>query len=56
VNAHEQPAYAGTERARVAGRGLPVSERLSRATVLLPLFHGMTDVEVDQVVQALRAL
>jgi dTDP-4-amino-4,6-dideoxygalactose transaminase len=46
--AHREPAFAGTVSAP-----LPVTERLTRRTVLLPLFHEMTPVERDRVVAAL---
>jgi dTDP-4-amino-4,6-dideoxygalactose transaminase len=53
-NAHEEPAYAGTSRWR--GGPLPVSERLRRTTILVPLFHGMTEAEQDAVIAAVRAV
>lgn len=46
--AHRQPAHA--HRDHVA---LPVTERLNDQTLILPLFHQMTDVEHDRVVEAL---
>jgi dTDP-4-amino-4,6-dideoxygalactose transaminase len=46
--AHRQPAYAHLD-AR-----LPVTERLTDATLILPLFHEMTDEQQDRVVTALR--
>jgi perosamine synthetase len=58
-NAHEEPAFAkllGAGKARVAPGGLPVSERLARSTVLLPLFHGMTDSEEQAVLAGIRSL
>jgi len=33
---------------------LPVTERASRETLLLPLFYGMTDAEQDTVIAALQ--
>lgn len=43
---HLEPAYAGH------GHGdLPVTERLSRQTILLPLFHQMTDADQERVVK-----
>jgi perosamine synthetase len=56
ANAHEQPAYAGSARAASGPLGLAVSERLRRTTVMLPLFHGMTAAEEEQVLAALAAL
>jgi perosamine synthetase len=62
--AHREPAYRreawscagrGTECDHVAGRcqNLAVSEQLQDQTILLPLFHQMTDAEQDTVVAAL---
>lgn len=48
--AHLQPAHAG--RAHVP---LPVTERLTARTLILPLFHQMTDDEQDRVVHVLRS-
>jgi len=59
TNAHETPAFQellAHGRARIAAGGLPVSERLRRETVLLPLFHGMTLAEIDTVLAAIRTL
>lgn len=47
--AHRQPAHS--RRARVA---LPVTERLTDQTLILPLFHQMTDGELYRVCDALR--
>jgi len=50
-NAHQEPAYAG--------RGpwsLPESEWLRDNTILLPLFHGMTQAEQDCVIDAVTTL
>ena len=46
--AHLEPAYAGA-----AGRGLPVTERLTRTSLILPLFHEMTEPDQDRVVEVL---
>ena len=46
---HLEPAY----RSHPCG-GLPVSERLTRDSVILPLYHTMTEEEHDLVVNALR--
>ena len=48
--AHRQPAYADHPHA-----DLPVTERLTDNTLILPLFHAMTEAEQDSVVAALRA-
>jgi dTDP-4-amino-4,6-dideoxygalactose transaminase len=48
--AHLEPAYAGSPRAV-----LPVTERLSANSVILPLFHEMTEEEQDLVVSVIRA-
>ena len=47
--AHLEPAYAGHPRAP-----LPVTERISRDSLILPLFHMMTEAQQDRVVTALR--
>ena len=47
--AHLEPAYAG-----VAHAPLPVTERLTRRSLILPLFHDLTEGEQDHVVAALR--
>ncbi|MBG0827441.1 DegT/DnrJ/EryC1/StrS family aminotransferase [Planomonospora sp. ID67723] len=45
--AHLQPAYAHI------GASLPVTERLTRDSVTLPLYHEMTEEEQDRVVEVL---
>ncbi|MEV5846289.1 DegT/DnrJ/EryC1/StrS family aminotransferase [Streptomyces sp. NPDC051985] len=47
--AHLEPAYADHPRAP-----LPVTERLTRDSLILPLFHTMTEAQQDRVVTALR--
>ncbi|POX51673.1 glutamine--scyllo-inositol aminotransferase [Streptomyces sp. Ru71] len=47
--AHLEPAYAGHPHAP-----LPVTERLSRDSLILPLFHTMTEPQQDRVVAVLR--
>jgi len=47
---HQQPAFA-----RYARGPLPVAEAAARAVVSLPLYPGMADEEVDEVIDALRA-
>ncbi|MCA3245008.1 MAG: DegT/DnrJ/EryC1/StrS aminotransferase family protein [Azospirillum sp.] len=49
---HRQTAYAAYP---VAGNGLPVSERLSREALSLPMHAYLTEVDQDRVVRALRA-
>src|SRR5688572_1378059 len=52
MNAHQEAAYPqGTWR---APGGLARSERARDTTVMLPLYHQMTDDEQDQVVEALK--
>ena len=48
--AHRQPAHAGTAHAP-----LPVTERLTDRTLILPLFHQMTHDQQDRVVAAIRS-
>lgn len=48
--AHRQPAYADMEHVP-----LPVTERLTDNTLILPLFHQMTDDEHSRVVEAIKA-
>ena len=45
---HLEPAYAGHPH-----RPLPVTERLTRQSVILPLFHTMTEDDQDRVVGVL---
>lgn len=47
--AHRQPAYAGHPHAE-----LPVTERLTDNTLILPLFHTMTEHEQQTVVGVIR--
>ncbi|MFC1432382.1 DegT/DnrJ/EryC1/StrS family aminotransferase [Streptacidiphilus sp. N1-3] len=46
---HLEPAYQGHPAA-----ALPVTERISRDSLILPLFHTMTDAQQDRVVAVLR--
>ncbi|SDD56866.1 DegT/DnrJ/EryC1/StrS family aminotransferase [Nocardioides lianchengensis] len=48
--AHRHPAYAGRDTGRVP---LPVTERLTDHTLVLPLFHRMTDSEQQRVLEVL---
>jgi dTDP-4-amino-4,6-dideoxygalactose transaminase len=50
--AHRQPAYAGRDTGSLP---LPVTERLTDATLILPVFHQMSDSEQARVVDALRS-
>jgi perosamine synthetase len=47
--AHLEPAYADRPVP-----SLPVTERLSRDSLILPLFHTMTEAQQDRVVAVLR--
>jgi len=47
---HLEPAYAGAPH-----DGLPVTERITADSLILPLFHEMTDTDHDRVVEALHA-
>ncbi|MCX5251030.1 MULTISPECIES: DegT/DnrJ/EryC1/StrS family aminotransferase [unclassified Streptomyces] len=47
--AHLEPAYADHPSAP-----LPVTERITRRSLILPLFHTMTEAQQDRVVTALR--
>jgi dTDP-4-amino-4,6-dideoxygalactose transaminase len=49
--AHLEPAYAGREHAP-----LPVTERLTRHTLVLPLHHRLTAADQERVVGVLRRL
>jgi len=49
--AHRQPAYAGHPHG-----DLSVTERLTDTTLILPVFHAMTEDEQDAVAAALRAV
>lgn len=55
-NSHQEPAYAGKTFWGMDGHGLPISERLRDTTILVPLFHGMSDAEQTLVIDALRAV
>jgi perosamine synthetase len=46
---HLEPAYEGHPSAP-----LPVTERISRDSLILPLFHTMTEAQQDRVVAVLR--
>jgi perosamine synthetase len=46
--AHLEPAYAGH-----AAPPLPVTERLTRRSLILPLFHQLTEADQERIVSAL---
>jgi dTDP-4-amino-4,6-dideoxygalactose transaminase len=48
--AHRQPAYAARD---VGSAPLPVTERLTDRTLILPLFHRMSDSEQSRVLEVL---
>jgi len=48
--AHAEPAYAGHSRAP-----LPVTERLCSSSLILPLFHELTESEQQHIVSVIRA-
>ncbi|MGN6326409.1 DegT/DnrJ/EryC1/StrS family aminotransferase [Pseudolysinimonas sp.] len=50
--AHRQPAYADRD---TGGVPLPVTEHLTDDTLILPVFHQMTDEELQRVIDAVRA-
>jgi len=47
--AHLEPAYRGAERV-----DLPVTECLTRQTLILPLFHELKESEQDRVIEVIR--
>lgn len=47
---HRQPAYAATDHVP-----LPVTEHLTDTTLILPVFHQMSESEQHRVVDALRS-
>ncbi len=49
---HRQLAYAGCDTGSV---GLPATERLTDSTLILPVYHQMTDADQARVVEALRS-
>jgi perosamine synthetase len=48
--AHLEPAYEGC-----AHRPLPITERLTARTLILPLFHELTEAEQDSIVSVVAA-
>jgi dTDP-4-amino-4,6-dideoxygalactose transaminase len=47
--AHREPAYAG-----MASCALPVTDTVTTRSIILPLFHAMTDGEQERVITAVR--
>lgn len=53
--AHLEPAYAGRARGGTRGKAsLPVTERVERRSLILPMFHEMTDEQQGRVVDVIR--
>ena len=50
--AHRQPAYVARDTGDLP---LPVTEHLTDDTLILPVFHQMTDEELQRVIDAVRA-
>ncbi|WEO79389.1 DegT/DnrJ/EryC1/StrS family aminotransferase [Cryobacterium sp. SO2] len=50
--AHRQPAYRGRDTGTVL---LPHTERLTDKTLILPLYHQLSDDDQDRVIDAMRA-
>ncbi|MCC4908034.1 DegT/DnrJ/EryC1/StrS aminotransferase family protein [Microbacterium sp. cx-59] len=48
--AHRQPPY----RHLVPAAGLPVTDRITDGTLILPIYHAMTDAELARVIDVLR--
>jgi perosamine synthetase len=48
--AHLEPAYEGCVH-----RPLPITERLTARTLILPLFHELTEAEQDSIVTVIAA-
>ncbi len=51
MSAHRQPAYADGDH---GDQPLPVTERLTDRTLILPLFHQLTDQDQDRVIAVLE--
>ena len=49
--AHRQPAYANRD---TGTQPLPVTERLTDNTLILPIYHQLTDEELNRVVSSIR--
>lgn len=53
VPPHRQPAYAGTP---FAAYDLPIAERIADEVLSLPLWPGMTEAQIDAVIEAVNAI
>ncbi len=51
MSAHRQPAYRDRDHGTTP---LPITERLTDGTLILPLFHQMTNAQQDRVVDTIR--
>ncbi|MEO7373799.1 MAG: DegT/DnrJ/EryC1/StrS family aminotransferase, partial [Terrimesophilobacter sp.] len=49
--AHRQPAYRDHDNGNIP---LPITQRLTDNTLILPLFHQMTEAEQGRVIDAIR--
>jgi dTDP-4-amino-4,6-dideoxygalactose transaminase len=47
MSAHRQPPYGSL----AGGRQLPITEQLTDKTVILPLFHPMSESELARVIE-----
>jgi len=54
MNAHREEAYAQNEPCKLPDEGLTVSEMVQDNGIILPLFPGMTEEQVRQVVKGLE--
>ncbi|MFC0532180.1 DegT/DnrJ/EryC1/StrS family aminotransferase [Phytohabitans kaempferiae] len=52
--AHLEPAYTGPAYVDAPAAPLPVTERLTRDSLILPLHHALTEADQDHVVAVLR--
>ena len=50
VPCHQHPVY---NEHRQAGGEFPITSRLSKQLVSIPVHHGLTEVELDRIVKAL---
>lgn len=48
---HREPAYAGRDTGTAS---LSVTERLTENTLILPIYHQLTDAEQDRVIEAMQ--
>jgi dTDP-4-amino-4,6-dideoxygalactose transaminase len=55
-NVHQERAYSRSDRWRCGPGGLAVSEGLRSGTILLPLFHAMTDEELDRLLRVIAEM